>query len=71
MNDLSSTWLNEKYKNGEINTSLPYISVTEPDFYADGDDAEAIINEINMHYNSNDCTTEEAFNWWVSLYLCN
>jgi hypothetical protein len=66
---LDSSWLSGKYDNGEINTKLPYISVNEPEFFAQGEAADEIINEINLIWNSGDYTQEQAFNEWVNSYL--
>ena len=69
LDELNETWLNGKYKNGEINTSLEYIAVNEPDFFAQGEEAGKIIKEIYQYWLYNDCTNEDAFNNWVNLYL--
>lgn len=75
--ELNQTWLNGKYFAGEaeINTSLPYLAVNGSltseghDFFAQGEDADTFINEIHKYWLNNDCTTEEAFNYWINLYL--
>lgn len=68
--ELNKTWLNGKYKNGEINTSLPFVSVNNPEFYADGENAERIIKEIyNYWFLNGKIGQEDAFNWWVNLFL--
>jgi len=67
--ELNESWLNGNYENGEINTSLPYIAVNDPEFYAQGEDADNIIKEIHQYWLSNNVTTEEAFNHWINSYL--
>ena len=66
---LNKTWLNSKYKNGEINTSLPFVSVNNPEFYADGENAEIIIEEIYNYWLNGKIGQEDAFNWWINLNL--
>ena len=62
------SWLNGKHSNDiEINTSLPYVSIY--DFFAQGDDAENIINEINIIYNNENITVFEACKKWANYYL--
>jgi hypothetical protein len=62
------SWLSGKHsENIEINTSLPYVSIY--DYYAQGDDAENIINEINIIYNTKDCSPLEACEIWANMYL--
>ena len=67
--ELNETWLNGKYSNGEINTSLPFIAVNNPEFFAQGDDADSIISDIFEYWNNNDVTTEDAFNNWINSNL--
>lgn len=63
-----SSWLNGKLsKDIEINTSLPYISIYY--YYAQGEDADNVINEINYIYNSEDCTPLQAAEKWASNML--
>ena len=52
MENLTCTsWLSGKHSaNIEINTRLPYVAIY--DFFAQGDSAEDIINEINEIYNN-------------------
>lgn len=65
--ELNTSWLNGKYEEGEINTSLPYVSFG--DFYAQGDEADRIINEIHQIWLSCDITTQGAVTHWIGLYL--
>ena len=66
---LTTSWLNGKYKNGEINTWLPFVSVNDPEFYADGEDAERIIEDIYNYWLNGKVGQEDAFNWWINLNL--
>ena len=67
--ELNETWLNGRYENGEINTSLSFVSVNDPEFYADGEDAERIIEDIYNYWLNGNIGQEDAFNWWINLYL--
>ncbi len=68
MNKLDSSWLDGHYgEDIEINTSLSYIAIGE--FFAQGEEADSIIEEINDIYNNQDCTPEEAINLWASNNL--
>jgi len=67
--ELNETWLHGKYANGEINTSLSYVAVNDPDWFFQGDDGEQAIKEIHQYWLSNDVTQEDAFNWYVNTYL--
>lgn len=67
---LDESWISGKYANGEINTAHSTVAVTEPDFFAQGEDADQIISEIHQYWISReDATQEDAFNWWVNTYL--
>lgn len=62
------SWLNGKLsENIEINTSLPYVAIY--DYFVQGEDADTVINEINIIYNSKDCTPLEAAEIWASNML--
>lgn len=68
--EVSETWLNGKYENGEINTSLSYVSVKDPEMFVQGSEADEIIKEVhNIWINNPNFTTEQAFNAWVNMYL--
>lgn len=67
--ELNATWLNGKYINGEINTSLPYVAVKCPEFFVQGDDADTIISEIHEIWLQGELTNEQAFEHWINLYL--
>lgn len=67
---MDTSWINGKYENGEINTSLPYVAINEPEFFAQGDEAETIINEIlHIWETDGNMTQEQAFNHWINLNL--
>jgi len=62
------SWLHGKHSDKiEINTKLPYVAIY--DYFAQGDDAENTINEINQIYNTSDCTPLESCEIWASYYL--
>lgn len=64
------SWLNGKHSTDiEINTRLPYVSIY--DFFAQGDNAEEIINEINEIYNNEklNFTPLQACEFWASNNL--
>lgn len=65
-----SSWLSGKHTPQiEINTSLPYVSIDE--YYWQGDEAERVINEINIIFNDEklNFTSLEAIKYWASIYL--
>jgi hypothetical protein len=60
--------LNGKHsENIEINTSLSYVSIYE--YFAQGEGADSIIEEINRIYNRQECTPLEACEIWASYYI--
>jgi len=62
------SWISGKHSEEiEINTRLPYVAIY--DFFAQGDDADNIIEEINLIYNTKNCTPLEACEIWANLYL--
>lgn len=65
-----TSWLNGKHTPQiEINTSLPYVSIDE--FFWQGDEAEQVINEINIIFNDEKLNFNalEAIKYWASLCL--
>ena len=66
---LNESWLHGKYDNGEINTYLPYVAVNDPDFYAQGEEADNIISSIYERWLKGDCTEQEAFTSWINQNL--
>ena len=65
-----ASWLNGKHSpNIEINTHLPYVALY--DFFAQGDSAEEIINEINEIYNNEklNLTPLQACKYWANLHI--
>jgi len=69
MGDLNSSWLHGVYPDidAEINTNIPYVSIGG--FYAQGEDAEIIINEILNIYNSTALNVELSIKKWRDQYL--
>lgn len=66
---LNETWISGKYANGEINTAYSWVTVYEPDYFLQGDDADQAIKEIHEYWINNDVTAEQAFDFWVGCYL--
>lgn len=76
---LSETWLNGKYSikgwSIEINTSLSYVYFENENdenesYYFQGDEADNVIDEINVIYNGKDNFTQsEAIAKWINTYL--
>lgn len=79
-NFLSPTFLNGKYEdvNGfrvEINTSMPFayfedINDEDNTYYYQGSEANEVINEINVIYNTENTMPQEAIAKWINTYLC-
>ena len=65
----NASWISGKYENGEINDLYSYVEVFEPTFFAQGDDADRIINEILHIWNNTNVTQEQAFNRWINNNL--
>ena len=65
--ELNESWLNGKFKNGEINTRIPYVA--SDDFFAQGDDAQRIIGEIFAAWTTRNISVEQAFNEWLKNNL--
>lgn len=66
----NQSWLHGKYKGiGEINTALSYVAIDKNDFFAQGESAELIINEIHHIWLKNTITEEEAFQKYINLYF--
>jgi hypothetical protein len=62
------SWLSGKHSADiEINTHLPYVAIY--DYFAQGEQADEVIKEINHIYNTKDCTPLEACELWASYYL--
>ena len=65
-----ASWISGKHSaNIEINTRLPYVAIY--DFFAQGDSAEDIINEINEIFNNEklNFTPLQACEYWASNNL--
>ena len=70
MENLSTIWLNGKHSEDiEINTKLPYVSIY--DFFAQGEEADKIINEINLIYNNYklNLTPLQSCEYWATNNL--
>lgn len=70
---LHSSWLNGKYETGEINTSLPTIEIYDfweegSSYFAQGEDAQNTIDEINVIYNTGNLTVEQAIMEYKNVY---
>lgn len=62
------SWLNGKHgPDIEINTSLPYVAIGE--YFWQGEEADKVINEINIIYNKENLTVLEAIKKYTNLYL--
>ena len=61
------SWLHREYKQGEINTKLPYVSLY--DYFWQGEEAEKVIKEIHEIWLKGDLTQQEAVNKWCGYYL--
>jgi hypothetical protein len=67
---LCSSWISGKHdKDIEINTRVPFISIYE--FYAQGQEAEDIIKEINRIFSNENLnfTPLEACKFWATHNL--
>ena len=66
---LNQSWMNGKYNNGEVDWSYSIVSINEPELFLQGDDADSAIEDMHQYWLKNDCSTEDAFNWWVNTFL--
>ncbi|MFA6482301.1 MAG: hypothetical protein WCW62_06975 [Bacteroidales bacterium] len=64
---LNISWLHGKFECGEINTSLGTVEVYSEEFFAQGDDAFGVIEEIRSIWINSDVSVEQAFSSWISL----
>lgn len=62
-----ASWLTGVFKNGEIN--VPYQTVAYNDFFAQGEEASSIIEEIHKIWVGASLTPEQAFEKWAEIYL--
>lgn len=53
--------------NVEIQTLFSFVSIG--DFFAQNEEADKIIHEINVIYNANDCSVLDAVNKWANYNL--
>jgi len=65
---LNESWISGKYSCGVIDTSLGIVEVfdEEEGFFAQGEHAREIIQEIHRIWVTGDLTTEQAFQQWIS-----
>lgn len=69
-NFLCRSWISGKLSADiEINTRLPYVSIY--DYFAQGDEADKVIDEINRIYNTHQSnpTPLQAAEIWANAYL--
>jgi hypothetical protein len=63
---LNSSWIDGRYLHGEINVRMSTVEVYSEDFFAHGEDAERIIEEILWIYDDSEfLTPEQALNQWI------
>lgn len=67
--DLCTSWIGGKYENGEINTAFSHVIVKDPEFFAQGEEAENIIKEVHQIWILERVTQEEAFKRWIDRFL--
>lgn len=67
LSELNESWLNGKYENGEINTSLSFVSVESEDYFAQGSEADQNIAEIHQIWINSELTQSEAFTAWINM----
>jgi len=67
--ELNTSWLHGKYEAGEINVNTSYVHFYEPDFFAQGNDADEIIDQIHEIWILNDVSVNEAMEIWMFKYL--
>lgn len=65
-----TSWLHGVYPNGEIHTGSGYVSVTDGDYFFQGESGEKVIDEIAAIWERNpEMTNEDAFNHWINTML--
>jgi len=63
-----TSWLSGKLsENIEINTSLPYVSIYG--YFAQGEEADEVIKDINYIYNTTESTPLQAAERWAANML--
>ena len=70
--ELNTTWLHGKYTIGgeavEINTAISYVSIGDR-FFAQGDEADKIINEIHRYWLQYNVRVSGAIEHWIKSNL--
>ena len=69
MIQLNLSWLTGRFDFGELDSQLGYVSVEYPEFFAQGDDAYRILEEIRSIWLDRDCSVEQAFQAWICFNL--
>ena len=69
MIQLNLSWLTGRFDFGELNSQLGYVSVEDPEFFAQGDDAYRILEDIRSIWMREDCSVEQAFQAWINFNL--
>lgn len=62
--ELNVSWLDGQYTQGEINTSLTFLSLG--DLYLQGHEAIAAMEEIQNIWEAGDLNQQQAVNVWMS-----
>ncbi|MFA6128803.1 MAG: hypothetical protein WC699_16000 [Bacteroidales bacterium] len=66
---LNLSWLHGKYVCGEIDSRIGTVQVYDVDFFAQGEEAFDIIEQIRRIWIERDMSVEQAFMAWISMYL--
>ena len=70
--ELNTTWLHGKYTIGgeavEINTAISYVAIGDR-FFAQGDEADKIIDEIHRYWLDYNVRVQGAIQHWINCYL--
>ena len=69
MIQLNLSWLTCRFDFGELDSQLGYVSVEDPEFFAQGNDAYRILEEIRSIWIDRDCSVELAFQAWICFNL--
>ena len=69
MIQLNLSWLSGIFSFGELNPQLGYVSVDDPEFFAQGDEAYQILADIRTIWMDRDCSVEQAFQAWICFNL--
>lgn len=70
--DLDTTWISGKHEAGEINVAYSYVDIynffEDQSLYAQGEDANNIINDIHKLWIDNNITVNEAIKQYRNMY---